>query len=93
MLIGAFFAVFLLVNALLLLKDRSAGEPYHWEMFGINSFTFSFPFLLIGCLVSLFLKPLGGMELFGSLIFAALIGYLLFITIKQALRRVKRRFQ
>lgn len=36
MLMGTFFVLFLLVNALLLLKDRSAGEPYDWEMFGIN---------------------------------------------------------
>lgn len=93
MLIGSCLAVFLLVNALLLLKDRSAGEPYHWEMFGINSFTFSFPFLLIGCLVSVFSKPLGGIELFVSLIFAVPIVYLLLITSGLVIYRVKKRLQ
>lgn len=93
MLVGTFFVLFLLANALLLLKDRFVGEPYDWEMFGINSITFSLPFLLIGCLVSVFSKPLAGAELFASVIFGVLIGWFLFMNLKITLHRIRSHFQ
>ncbi|AIM36734.1 hypothetical protein KO02_08480 [Sphingobacterium sp. ML3W] len=92
MLLLTSFVLFLLINWALLLVNFTEEEEYDWEIFAINSFAYSVPFLLINFMLSIYSRPLGGIELFVALIISCIIGYFFIISSKLAVFRFKKLF-